>query len=61
MWALPEASTAREVNMPSIAVKWGYGSSKEHKLATVTVEKPGDLPAAINENARLISFPFGDG
>lgn len=46
---------AREVNMPSIAVKWGYGNEKEWELATDTVEKPDDLPDVILKNAQIMT------
>lgn len=45
---------AYEVNIPSIAVKWGYGNENEYKLATFIVEKPDQLPEAIRKNARKI-------
>jgi phosphoglycolate phosphatase len=45
---------ANEVNMPSIAVKWGYGSEREHRMATCTVERPHQLLEAIQENARRV-------
>ena len=47
---------ATEVNMPSIAVKWGYGNEKEFEYATCTVEKPEQLPEAIRENARKVKM-----
>jgi len=46
---------ANEVDIPSIAVKWGYGNEEEFELATSTVEKPEDLPGAILKNARRVS------
>ncbi len=45
---------ASEAGMPSLAVKWGYGSEDELKLATAVVEKTSDLPYAILENARRV-------
>lgn len=46
---------ALEVNMPSIAVRWGYGEEKEFAMATYVVEKPAELPEAIMKNARQIN------
>jgi len=43
---------ASEVNMPSIAVRWGYGEEKEFAMATDVVEKPAELPEAIMKNAQ---------
>jgi len=45
---------ANEVNMPSIAVKWGYGNEKEFEYATRIVEKPEQLLEAIQKNARKV-------
>ena len=44
-------TSAGETGMPSLGVKWGYGSEDELKIATAVVEKPEDLPAAITECA----------
>ncbi len=41
---------ASEVNMPSIAVRWGYGEDKEFALATDVVKNPAELPEAIIKN-----------
>ena len=38
---------AAEVGIPSIGVRWGYGSEEELALATELASVPGDLPAAI--------------
>ncbi len=46
---------ASEVNIPSIAVRWGYGNEKEFALATDVVEEPAELPEAVRRNAQLIS------
>jgi phosphoglycolate phosphatase len=46
---------ASEVNMPSIAVRWGYGHEKELKLATDIVNKPGELPNVIMRNAQQVA------
>jgi phosphoglycolate phosphatase len=43
---------ASEVNIPSIAVRWGYGEEKEFALATDVVNWPADLPAAILKNVQ---------
>ncbi len=43
---------AAEVNMPSIAVRWGYGNDREFELATETVSNPLDLPNAIERIAQ---------
>jgi len=43
---------ASDVNMPSIAVRWGYGEEKELELATDIVNKPDELPDAIMRNAQ---------
>jgi phosphoglycolate phosphatase len=45
---------AREVGMPSLAVRWGYGNEEEFKLATAIVERPRDLPEAISKNACMV-------
>jgi phosphoglycolate phosphatase len=47
---------ANEVNMPSIAVKWGYGNEKEFGYATRVVEKPDQLPETIRETARRVTM-----
>ena len=49
-------NAANEVNMPSIAVKWGYGNEKEFEYATCTVEKPEQLPEAIQKNSRKMNY-----
>jgi phosphoglycolate phosphatase len=46
---------ASEVNIPSIAVRWGYGEEKEFALATDVVDKPADLPEAILKHAQPVS------
>lgn len=48
---------ASEVNMASIAVRWGYGEEKELAMATDVVEKPAELPEAIMRNAQQINAP----
>ena len=45
---------AREAGMPSLGVRWGYGSEEELRLATAIVEKPEMLPEAIAEYADKI-------
>lgn len=45
---------ASEVNMPSIAVRWGYGNEDELRLATCIAESPPELPGLIYKNARRI-------
>jgi phosphoglycolate phosphatase len=44
---------AAGVNMPSLAVTWGYGEEQELAKATKTVETPEDLLKAIPEQAQL--------
>lgn len=46
---------AGEAGMPSLGVKWGYGSEDELKLATAVVEKPSDLPDAITQYAGRVA------
>jgi len=45
---------ASEVNMPSIAVRWGYGDESEYALATDVVDRPEDLPLSILNHASLV-------
>ena len=45
---------ASAVNMPSIAVRWGYGVEGELAKATAVVEKPTQLPEAIAEYAQPV-------
>ena len=47
-------TAAGEVCMPSLGVRWGYGSEGELKHATAIVEKPKNLPHAIAKYARSI-------
>ena len=46
---------ASEAGMPSLGVKWGYGSEDELKLATAVVERPEDLPDAIIQYADRVT------
>lgn len=41
-----------EVNMPSIAVRWGYGTEDELAMATDVVGTPSELPDAIERTAQ---------
>ena len=43
---------ASAVDIPSIAVRWGYGTGDEYALATDTVGDPGDLRQVIMRVAR---------
>ncbi len=45
---------ASEVNVPSIAVRWGYGNEHEFGLATTVVESPAELPGAVIKYAQQI-------
>jgi phosphoglycolate phosphatase len=45
---------AAEVGMPSIAVRWGYGTDNELAMATDVVETPSELPRAIERTAQPI-------
>ena len=47
---------ATEAGIPSLAVRWGYGSEEELKLATAIVAKPRDLPEAITKYAQFIHY-----
>lgn len=47
---------AGEAGIPSLGVKWGYGNDEELKLATAVVDKPEDLPAAIDKNAKKFIY-----
>lgn len=46
-----DMAAAAEVGMPSIAVRWGYGTAEEHEGAAAVVDRPEDLPGAI---ARIV-------
>ena len=46
---------AAEVGMPSIGVRWGYGSEEELASATEVASVPDDLPAAIARTARSVN------
>ncbi len=46
---------ASEAGMPSLGVRWGYGSDEELKHATAVVEKPFDLPDAVQKYAGRIT------
>ena len=48
---------ASEVNMSSIAVRWGYGKDEEFAMATALVDRPADLPAAIIKNVQQTNAP----
>ncbi|MCK5801995.1 MAG: HAD hydrolase-like protein [Lentisphaeria bacterium] len=43
---------ATQVGMPSIAVRWGYGTSDELALATALARSPDDLPELIERTAQ---------
>ncbi len=43
---------ATQVGMPSIAVRWGYGTDREFKMATAVAESPSDLPSVIERTAQ---------
>ncbi len=45
---------ASEVNMSSLAVRWGFGEEEEYILATDVVSNPEDLPEAIISNVRFV-------
>ena len=45
---------AAEVNMPSIAVRWGYGTEDEFAMATVVVATPSELPKTIERTAQAM-------
>jgi len=44
--------SAAAVGMPSIGVRWGYGTEDELALATDVVTSPSELPEAIERNAK---------
>ena len=48
---------ASEVNMPSIAVQWGYGKEEEFAIATDTVDRPEELLKAIMKNVQQVYAP----
>lgn len=52
---------ASAVNMPSIAVRWGYGEEGELAQATAVVEKPSQLPETIAEYAQHVTLPESNG
>jgi phosphoglycolate phosphatase len=43
---------AAAVGMPSIGVRWGYGTDAELAMATYVVETPSELPEAIERTAQ---------
>jgi phosphoglycolate phosphatase-like HAD superfamily hydrolase len=43
---------AAAVGMPSIGVRWGYGTDDELAMATHVVETPSELPEAIERTAQ---------
>jgi phosphoglycolate phosphatase len=45
---------ATEVGMPSIAVRWGYGTKDEFIKATAVAKSPADLPTEIERTAQLM-------
>ncbi|MBN2209858.1 MAG: HAD hydrolase-like protein [Sedimentisphaerales bacterium] len=42
-------TAAKEANMPSIGVGWGYGDVDELAFATTIVYTPSELPEAIKK------------
>jgi len=46
---------AAAVGMPSIGVRWGYGTDEELAMATHVVETPSELPEAIECTAQPIN------
>ncbi|MFC1452255.1 GNAT family N-acetyltransferase [Verrucomicrobiota bacterium] len=44
-----DSRAAAEVDMPSIAVRWGYGTDDELALATLVVDAPSELPGAVEK------------
>ena len=43
---------AAAVGMPSIGVRWGYGTEEELAMATHVVETPSELPEAVERTAQ---------
>ncbi len=46
---------ASEVDMPSIAVRWGYGNEEEFAMSSAVVGELSELPGAIMKNAQLMN------
>ncbi len=47
---------ASAVGMPSIGVRWGYGTDDELAMATHVVETPLELPEAIERTAEHAAY-----
>lgn len=43
---------AAQVGMPSIAVRWGYGTGDEIAMATAVADSPAELPSVIERTAQ---------
>lgn len=42
-----DMAAAAEVGMPSVAVRWGYGTAEEHEGAAAVIDRPEDLTGVV--------------